>query len=142
MNYELDWFDTGGYAEGQHPVNIPANSEKTIRFCEGWTIISGCSGYVTYSMNNTFLTIAFSNPLNPASNKLNIGTDGKSVWDEMDDHSYKTFTYPFSVGGESIIAECTLTGGDVNQAVVILKPGLKRERSSDDLEKLSNYIRE
>ena len=143
MDIEHAWFDTGGYAEGQHPVNIPANSEKTLVFCEGWTLIAGCSGYVTYSMNNAFLTIAFSNPLNPASNKLNIGTTGKKVWDDMDDNSYATFKRRLILSEELIIADCTLTGGDVNQAVVILKSEVKQEeRNRNEPTKLGAYIRD
>ena len=33
----------------------------------------GCSGYVTYDINNTEVTIAFENPYT-GSNKLEVGT--------------------------------------------------------------------
>lgn len=124
------WFDTGGFAEGQNHKSIPAHGEETLEFCETFMSLVGCSGYVTYSMNNDFITIAFSNPLNPATNKLNIGTSGKQVWDDMDDTSYKSFTRRMILSGKPILANCSCTGGDKNMAVVIIKQETETEPDS------------
>jgi len=43
-------------------------------------LMAGCSGYVTYRMFDTNITIAFSNPT-VGGNKLGVGTGGKRVWD-------------------------------------------------------------
>ena len=45
--------------------------------------IVGCSGYVTYGIGDEMVTIAFSNP-QVGVNKLNVGTGGEGVWENMD----------------------------------------------------------
>lgn len=128
------WFDTGGLAEDHDLEEIPANQNRTMWFCESNYSPVGCSGYVTYKMNNSFITIAFSNPLNPAKNKLGVGKTGKRVWDEMTDNGYTQFSHRMLLGNEDFLAECVCTGGDTNKAQVIISHQQKKQGNNRDPE--------
>ena len=92
MTYVLDWYDSGRLADGfTWPPAINANDHQTVLSYERDGTLAGCSGYVTYNMNDTEVTIAFSNP-DICSNKLGVGTGGKEVWDDMESHDYEDFT--------------------------------------------------
>lgn len=129
MSQPNAWFDTGGVAEGHNLEEIPANAERTMWFCESNYSLIGCSGYVTYRMNNSFITIAFSNPSNPAKNKLGVGNTGRRVWDEMSDNDYNSFTQRMLLGDEDFLAVCVCTGGDTNNAQVIISHKPKKQRN-------------
>ena len=85
--------------------------------------MAGCSGYVTYIMGQTMVTIAFSNP--PIGyNKLGVGisTHGKDVWDEMGDHNHQPFNVILQVDGKNLTFYCQCTGGSTNICTVEITP--------------------
>lgn len=61
MTYRRDWYDCGRVADGfSWPRVIEANgSGKVLSYEKDWATMIGCSGYVTYDINNTEVTIAF-----------------------------------------------------------------------------------
>ena len=75
MTYRRDWYDCVRVADGfSWPRVIEANgSGKVLSYEKDWATMIGCSGYVTYDINNTEVTIAFENPCTGA-NKLGVGT--------------------------------------------------------------------
>ena len=96
MTYRRDWYDCGRVADGfSWPRVIEANgSGKVLSYEKDWATMIGWSGYVTYDINNTEVTIAFENPYTGA-NKLGVCTGEvgeESVWKRMDKHGYKEFT--------------------------------------------------
>ena len=123
LNFSGDWFDSGRVADGYSwPAVIANGDHQTIECYEKDSALAGCSGYCTYKMaGGTAVTIAFSNP-SAGSNKLGVGTDGKSVWDNMDNHDYKPFVVAFTANGKAFFANCACTGGDVNTATVLIVP--------------------
>lgn len=121
MQYKNDWFDSGRVADGwSWPETISPGSTAIIECYEKDYALAGCSGYANYSLANEEVTIAFSNPV-AGSNKLGVGTGGKTVWDQMDNHDYKDFTIGFKLGNEKFLASCHCTGGDVNDAQLTLE---------------------
>ena len=84
--------------------------------------MAGCSGYVTYKIFDTDITIAFSNPAS-GSNKLGVGAGGKWVWDNMDKHGYKEFTEKIDSRDRktSLLFDCQCTGGSTNTCTVDVK---------------------
>lgn len=80
---------------------------------------AGCSGYIEYSVGGGILGIGFSNPV-AGKNKIGCGLDGKSAWDKMEDHGYKPFVETFRIGGVEFVCTESCTGGDVNQAKLLL----------------------
>ena len=61
MTYRRDWYDCGRVADGfSWPRVTEANgSGKVLSYEKDWANMIGCSGYVTYDINNTEVTIAF-----------------------------------------------------------------------------------
>ena len=118
MNFSSDWFDSGRVADGFDwaPVIKDGNSSNTLCYEKDWSF-AGCSGYVTYKMGSTEVTIGFSNPL-VGFNKLGVGTDGSTVWDEMTDHDYKNFNVFLTVSGVSLVFHCKCTGDTTNTCTV------------------------
>lgn len=59
MTYRQDWYDCGRVADGfSWPRVIEANgSGKVLSYEKDWATMIGCSGYVTYDINNTEVTI-------------------------------------------------------------------------------------
>lgn len=121
MTYVLDWYDSGRVADGfTWPPTINANDHQTVLSYERDGALAGCSGYVTYNMNDTEVTIAFSNP-DIGSNKLGVGTGGKKVWDEMESHDYEDFTQTIVCdNGMILLCYCKCTGGTTNTCTINL----------------------
>ena len=71
------WFDSGRVADGfKWTKKIgPNDHAKTLCYERNWSFL-GCSGWVQYRMNETVVTIGFSNP-RVGYNKLGIGTNGE-----------------------------------------------------------------
>ena len=116
------WFDSGSLADyWKWPQSIPANDG--ILFVELYekdnSMFAGCSGYVNYIWKGKTITFAFSNPYY-GTNKVGVGTGGKSVWDNMGSHDYKPFTKKFTVDGVKLKAVASATGGNVNEAKIVL----------------------
>ena len=97
------------------PTGVRHEDQVTVR-SEGF--LTGVSGYVTYELDGTDLTIAFSNP-GIGSNKLNAGTNGKGVWDEMDSKDYKSWAKRLTtMGGLHLQLSLKCSGGSTNAATV------------------------
>jgi len=64
MTYVTDWYKHGRLADGfEWPTTIkPGQESKVLNYERDWATFVGCSGYVTYRMLDTDITIAFSNP--------------------------------------------------------------------------------
>jgi len=90
------WYDSGRVATGYSwPQVIADKSQGDVLNYEKDYSMVGCSGYVTYEMEGTEVTISFSNP-SVGHNKLGVGTSrgiatSKTVWDEMSHHGYDVF---------------------------------------------------
>ena len=102
------------------PKTINAGEhQKVLNYERDWSM-AGCSGYVTYKMNNTNVTIAFSNPL-LGVNTLGVGTGGMKVWDYMDNHRYQGFTEKLNCpDGVILSCHCECTSGNTNTCSVYL----------------------
>ncbi len=113
-----DWFDSGRLADTYNWPQTIAEGDKAVTLCyeSDWSL-AGCSGYVQYSMNGTDVTIAFSNPA-VGTNKLGVGTNGKSVYEGMSDGDYKQFSIRCKVGDSAVYFNCQCSGGDTNVATV------------------------
>ena len=121
MSYMEEWYYNGRLADGfSWPKTINAGDhQKVLNYERDWSMV-GCSGYVTYKMNNTNVTIAFSNPL-LGVNTLGVGTGGMKVWDYMDNHRYQGFTEKLnSSDGVILSCHCECTGGNTNTCSVYL----------------------
>ena len=127
MTYKQHWFYCGQLANGYNwPQTIPySSSEEKMTLCyEEENSWYGCSGYVTYTMAGSDVTIAFSNPV-VGSNKLGVGTNGKIVWDNMNDHYYQPFVERFKFSnGENHSFYCQCSGGNINYALVTTNGGI------------------
>ncbi len=123
LNFVGDWFDSGRVADGYSwPKTIANGDHQTIECYEKDWSMAGCSGYCTYNMaGGTEVTIAFSNPVS-GTNKLGVGTSGKTVWDDMSNHDYDPFVEEFTANGKNYYANCQCSGGDVNSATVQIIP--------------------
>ena len=116
--YAGDWFDSGRLADDYNwPGTISNDDHQEILCYERDWSAAGCSGYVQYNMSGTVLTIAFSNP-SVGTNKLGVGTTGKDVWDDMDNHSYQPFVIKITIAGKELNFNCQCTGGSTNSAEV------------------------
>jgi len=83
---------------------------------------AGCSGYVTYRMFDTNITIAFSNPT-VGGNKLGVGTGGKKVWDMMRSHGKDEFTVHVDASDRKtrLKFDCKCTAGTTNICTINVK---------------------
>ncbi|MCF1428653.1 MAG: hypothetical protein LPH19_12060 [Shewanella sp.] len=115
------WFDSGRLGDGWFwPTEIPGNgAEAKVELYEKDNTLEGCSGYVNYTWHSGMITIAFSNPY-WGTNKVGVGTEGKSVWEFMAKYGYKPYTKKFTVDGIKLKTVIKATAGDVNQATVVL----------------------
>lgn len=120
MTYVEDWYDSGRLADGfSWPKTIkPGQASSILSYERDWAL-AGCSGYVTYRMFDTVITIAFSNP-SVGNNKLGVGTSGKRVWDHLSDHGYERFTINIDTnnGKARLQFDCKCTGGTTNTCTV------------------------
>ena len=130
MTYKSDWYDSGRLADDfSWPKSIPNEDHETILSYEKDWSWAGCSGYVTYEMGGVQVTIAFSNP-SVGSNKLGVGTNGKGVWDDMDDQDYKQFVVPITINGETLNFNCKCT---VAPQTMLPSPFLQRNEAASML---------
>ena len=123
MTYVSDWYEHGRLAEGfQWPKTIKPGQERDVLNYELDWSLAGCSGYVTYNMFDTDITIAFSNP-SVGVNKLGVGTCGKKVWEEMGSHGYNEFTVNIDASNEraKLQFDCKCTEGTTNTCTVNIK---------------------
>ena len=119
MTYVKDWYDSGRLADSYFWKQIiePGDTIDILNYEKDWSF-AGCSGYVTYEMLGREITIAFSNP-SSGSNKLGVGTSGKSVWDNMESHGYHEFPVNIDVSnGNTLMFTCQCTGGTTNSCDV------------------------
>ena len=123
LRYLRDWYDSGRVADGYSwPKTIADKShEDVLNYERDWSM-AGCSGYVTYEIGGSEVTIAFSNP-SAGRNKLGVGTTGKGVWDEMSDHSYNNFDVLLTMAGRKLVFRCKCTGSSMNTCTVNIEPG-------------------
>lgn len=124
MVYVSHWYQNGRLAEGfsWNDTIKPGEKRDVLSYELDWSW-AGCSGYVTYSMFDTNITIAFSNPF-LGNNKLGVGTGGKKVWEEMSNHDYNVFTEDVNASGDNkakIKFQCMCTGGRTNICSVNIK---------------------
>lgn len=120
MTYVGEWYDSGRVANGfSWPKTIePGQQHNILNYERDWAL-AGCSGYVTYNIFGSNITIGFSNPT-VGVNKVGVGTGGKKVWDDMDNHGYNQFTKRIDSGdGKAILQfHCKCTGGSTNTCTV------------------------
>ncbi len=123
MQSPSEWFDSGRIADGYHWPSSVADGETLDVLCyeKDWAL-AGCSGTVSYRMNNTEVTFGFSNP-SAGTNKLGVGTSGRAVWDNMSDHDYSPFDISFSIGDVAVTCQCRCSGGTTNLATVKIMKG-------------------
>ena len=123
MTHVTDWYDSGRVADSfSWPQTItPGQESVVLNYEKDWSW-AGCSGYVTYRMFDTDITIAFSNPVS-GSNKLGVGTGGKKVWEDMSNHDYNWFTINLDVSGGNakLQFDCKCTGESTNTCNVNIK---------------------
>ena len=122
MRFCRSWFDTGRVGDGFDWPRVIKNGGHSEILCyeRDWAL-TGSSGLVTFEMDTTEVTIAFSNPL-IGCNKLNVGTTGRGVWDDMTDHDYKSFNVNLEVSDKRLIVHCRCTGGGTNNCTVEIQP--------------------
>ena len=118
MNFCRSWFDRGRIADGFDWPHVIRNGDHSKILCyERDLPLVDCSGLVTFEINTTEVTIAFSNPVIGYS-KLGVGTgptgNGRSVWEDMTDHDYRNFNVKLNVPGRRLIVYCSCTGGGTN----------------------------
>ena len=118
MRFYRSWFDTFQVADGFDWPHVIRNGDHSEILCyERDFSLAGCSGLVTFEINTTEVTIAFSNPVIGYS-KLGVGTTGLSVWDDMTDHDYRNFNVNLNVPGRRLIVHCRCIGGGTNICTV------------------------
>ena len=126
LNYQEEWFNSGRLAEGfDWPLAIKNGNDSSVLCYErNYFVLGGCSGFVTYKMGTTDVTIAFSNPL-VGWNKLGVGSGsvtGMKAWDEMTDHEYKSFNVFLTVSDKNLVFRCKCTGGSTNTCTIVIEP--------------------
>ena len=125
MTYISEWYECGRLADGfLWPATIDQGHPAIVLNYEvDYGFYAGCSGYVEYKMGSTTVAIAFSNPF-PGTNKLGVGSqDGTSVWNDMSNHNYRPFEVLLTIEGKTVRANCSCTGGTVNEAKVEILRG-------------------
>ena len=123
MKFSSEWFEHGRVADGfDWPRVIKAGSfSQTLCYERDFSLL-GCSGLVKYKMGSTEgspeVTISFSNPVLGFS-KLNVGTGGIEVWNNMtDDHDYRSFDVFLDISGRNLMFRCKCTSGFTNICTV------------------------
>jgi hypothetical protein len=118
MHSPSTWFDSGRLADSyEWPSNIPNGHNLDVLLYEKDWAVTGCSGTVTYTINNTPVTFGFSNPLS-GTNKLGVGKDSRKVWDGMQNHNYDPFDVQLRLGDVDVTFQCRCSGGTTNVATV------------------------
>ena len=118
MTYLSDWYFNGRLADGYSWGDTikPGEKREVLSHEVDWSW-TGCSGYVTYRMCDTNITIAFSNPTF-GTNKLGVGTGGRQVWWEMSSHNYSDFTFYKDAAKARMQFDCICTPGTTNTCTV------------------------
>ena len=122
MIYKGQWYGSGRVADGFDWSNIKKSETAVILNYESDWSLAGCSGYVQYEISGTLITIAFSNPV-IGYNKLNVGdSTGSKVWDDMEDHDYRTFVEQIKIKDRDQILyfNCKCSGGITNDATIVI----------------------
>jgi len=121
MTYVTEWYKHGRLADGfSWPDTIePGYRDKNgvLSYERNGAVFVGCSGYVTYKMFDTEVTIAFANPYR-GGNALGVGTGGKRVWDDMSNHKYHEFIVNVDTSGGTFQFDCRCTHGSTNTCTV------------------------
>ena len=120
MTYKTDWFYSGRVSNGfGWPTAIPNGATDVQIPCyERDGSMAGCSGYVTYDLFGTDVTIAFSNPA-VGYNTLGVGITGKSVWEEKGCQNYGQFEVNITLhDGTKLLIKCQCSGGATNSCSV------------------------
>ena len=123
MRYFSQWYDSGRPADGfSWPQFIRSGETSVVLNYERDWALAGCSGYVTYEVDGTNITIGFSNP-SVGTNKLGVGTQGKGVWDTMSSHDYQPFESFVRTRNSSAVLLFNLkcTGGSTNVCDVTME---------------------
>ena len=124
MSFLRDWYDSGRIADRfSWPKAIAdRSSAEILNYEKDWSM-AGCSGYVTYAMGGTEVTVAFSNP-SARRNKFGVGITGKEVWNEMSDHGYDSFNVLLTVADKKLLFRCKCTGSSTNECTVNIESGI------------------
>lgn len=119
MTFVREWYDSGRVADGFTWTDVaPDGCLMVNNYERDSSLLTGCSGYVTYRMIDTEFSIAFSNP-SVGTNKLGVGLDGGRTWENMSCHNYKPFDEYVELGGGVIlVCHCECTSGDINNCLV------------------------
>ena len=118
MTYVREWYSSGRVANGFKWTDIASDGHLRVNNYERDAALAGCSGYVTYQIAGTEFSIAFSNP-SVGKNKLGVGLDGGTTWENMSYHNYERFVEGVDLGGGVIlVCICQCTGGYTNHCVV------------------------
>lgn len=121
MKFVTDWFKSGRVADSFHwPEKISNGTVATILCYEvDYAAVPKCSGYVTYKMAATEVTIAFSNPQLGWKNKVGAGTRGSFHWDAMYSNCYEPHEEIITLADKSkLYFQLQCTGGETNTSDV------------------------
>jgi len=121
MLYHSCWFDSGRVANNfEFSRIIKKGDDDTVVCYERDWALSGCSGYVQYTIDGHLVTIAFSNP-SVGTNKVGVGITetGKTIWGKIGSHGYQPFQVDMKVGMMPVTVHCKCSGGDTNNAQVV-----------------------
>jgi hypothetical protein len=116
LQYQHDWFDSGRLADGNSwPTTIAPGQSGVAQCYEKDWALTGCSGWVQYSLNGTSLYFCFSNPL-AGTNGIDFGGQ-TSTWDGMTGQ-YGLMRRVVNVAGTTtwIMASIMSTSGNPNNA--------------------------
>lgn len=121
MTFVTDWFKCGRVADSfSWPQKISNGAVATILCYEvDYAAVPKCSGYVTYRMGRSEITIGFSNPQLGWKNKVGVGTGGKFVWDAMYSNCYEPFVKVITLADQTELTfHLKCTGEETNTADV------------------------
>lgn len=107
------------------PKRIARGENQTVSCYERDGSLAGCSGFVTYTMGGTDVTIAFSNPAF-ATNTLSVGITGTIAWGELSNHEYAPFSETITLNDNTILVfNCQCSSGGTNFCSVTIanRPG-------------------
>ncbi|CAF1289565.1 unnamed protein product [Didymodactylos carnosus] len=128
LGYIFNVLQSGQLADDSRwPREILPGSKEIIQLCEkdGTLNVSGCSGFVNYSLDDELLTIAFENPSigknKLTANKSRAGQGGVDVWETMDDYGYQDHLVKFHSRENSFLITTNCTGSSQNQATVVIE---------------------
>ena len=117
--FRHDWYNHGYVEESGWPKVIANGETVVVRSYQRMFSVMGVSGTVTYEVEGTGtpLTFAFSCP-SLGGNKLNAGTGGQRVWDEMTSGGYEPFAVVVKTGGPTLNVALQASYGTANACKV------------------------